>query len=146
MAAAVGLDPPVPGLASASRNATAAGPAGPAAGTRALILLSCLLLLVWSHAEKKRVPGGLQRVWIDSPLLLGELTHLSRRSLVLSGLGPAPDLREVHLDRHRHRQQLLQQEVRRHREGLAERRGDPHHQQVGSVRRQLQEPVLIPEL
>lgn len=59
MAAAVGLEPPVPGLVSVSRNATAAGPAGSAAGTRALILLSCLLLLVWSHTEKKRVPGGL---------------------------------------------------------------------------------------
>lgn len=75
MAAAVGLDPPVPGLVSASRNATAAGPAGSAVGTRALILLSCLLLLVWSHTEKKRVPGGLRRVWTDSLLLLGELTQ-----------------------------------------------------------------------
>lgn len=57
--AAVGLDAQVPGLVSASQNASASGSSGTSAGTRALILLICLLLLVWSHTEKKRVPGGL---------------------------------------------------------------------------------------
>lgn len=57
--AAVSLDAQVPKLVSASQNATASGSPGTSAGTRALIILTCLLLLVWSHTEKKRVPGGL---------------------------------------------------------------------------------------
>lgn len=59
--AAVGLDAEVPQLVSASPNATAAGSPGAAAGARALIALGCLLmlLLAWSHSEKKSVPGGL---------------------------------------------------------------------------------------
>lgn len=57
--AAVGLDAQVPELVSAPQNATASGSPGTCAGTRALIILSCLLLLVWSHTEKKHVPGGL---------------------------------------------------------------------------------------
>lgn len=53
--AAVGLDAEV--LVSVSPNATEAESPGSSAGTRALIILTCLLLLVWSHTEKKRVPG-----------------------------------------------------------------------------------------
>uniref|UniRef100_A0A674ME26 aromatase n=1 Tax=Takifugu rubripes TaxID=31033 RepID=A0A674ME26_TAKRU len=53
--AAVGLDAEV--LVSVSPNATEAESPGSSAGTRALIILTCLLLLVWSHTEKKSVPG-----------------------------------------------------------------------------------------
>lgn len=65
--AAVGLDAQVPVLVSTSQNATVSGSPGTSAGTRALIILTCLLLLVWSHTEKKHVPGGL-RIWIESLL------------------------------------------------------------------------------
>lgn len=54
--AAVGLDAEVE-LVSVSPNATEAESPGSSAGTRALIILACLLLLVWSHTEKKSVPG-----------------------------------------------------------------------------------------
>lgn len=57
--AAVGLDAEVPKLVSVPLNATEAGSLGSSAGTRALIILTCLLLLVWSHKEKKSVPGEL---------------------------------------------------------------------------------------
>ncbi|CAF99837.1 unnamed protein product, partial [Tetraodon nigroviridis] len=65
--AAVGLDAQAPVLVSTSQNATVSGSPGTSAGTRALIILTCLLLLVWSHTEKKHVPGGL-RIWIESLL------------------------------------------------------------------------------
>uniref|UniRef100_H3CVV9 aromatase n=1 Tax=Tetraodon nigroviridis TaxID=99883 RepID=H3CVV9_TETNG len=55
--AAVGLDAQAPVLVSTSQNATVSGSPGTSAGTRALIILTCLLLLVWSHTEKKHVPG-----------------------------------------------------------------------------------------
>lgn len=53
--AAVGLDAEVAELVSVSTNATEAGSPG-ASGV--LIILTCLLLLVWNHAEKTSVPGG----------------------------------------------------------------------------------------
>lgn len=53
---AVGLDAEVE-LVSVSPNATEAESPGSSAGTRALLILTCLLLLVWSHTEKKSVPG-----------------------------------------------------------------------------------------
>lgn len=54
--AAVGLDAEVE-LVSVSPNATEAESPGSSAGTRALIILTCLLLLAWRHTEKKSVPG-----------------------------------------------------------------------------------------
>lgn len=44
-------------LVSMSPNATAVGSPGISVATRALTLLICLLLVAWSHTEKKTVPG-----------------------------------------------------------------------------------------
>lgn len=53
----VGLDAIVADLVSMSPNATAAGSLDISVATRALILLICLLLITWSHTDKKTVPG-----------------------------------------------------------------------------------------
>lgn len=53
----VGLDTIVTDLVSMSPNATAVGSLGISVATRTLILLMCLLLVAWSHADKKTVPG-----------------------------------------------------------------------------------------
>lgn len=53
----VGLDAIVADLVSISSNATAVGSPGISVATRTLILLICLLLVVWSHTDKKNVPG-----------------------------------------------------------------------------------------
>lgn len=53
----VDLDAVVADLVSMSPNATAVGSPGISVATTALILLICLLLVAWSHTEKKTVPG-----------------------------------------------------------------------------------------
>lgn len=45
-------------LVSMSPNATAVGSPGISMATRTLILLVCLLLVAWSHKDKKTVPGS----------------------------------------------------------------------------------------
>ncbi|KAM9350764.1 aromatase-like [Symphorus nematophorus] len=53
----VGLDAIVADLVSMSPNATAVGSPGISVATRTLILIVCLLLVAWSHTDKKNVPG-----------------------------------------------------------------------------------------
>lgn len=55
----VGLEAALADLVSTSLNATAVGSPGISMATRTLILLVCLLLVAWSHAEKRTTaPGG----------------------------------------------------------------------------------------
>nr|AHZ08827.1 cytochrome P450 family 19 subfamily A polypeptide 1a [Scatophagus argus] len=53
----VGLDSVVADLISMSPNATAVGSPGISVAARTLMVLTCLLLAAWSHAEKKTIPG-----------------------------------------------------------------------------------------
>lgn len=53
----VALDAMAADLVSMSPNATADASPGISMATRTLILLVCLLLVAWSHADKKAVPG-----------------------------------------------------------------------------------------
>ncbi|NP_001290276.1 aromatase-like [Larimichthys crocea] len=53
----VRLDAMVTELVSMPPNATAVGSPGISMATRTLILLVCLLLVAWSHTDKKTVPG-----------------------------------------------------------------------------------------
>ncbi|XP_059206847.1 aromatase [Centropristis striata] len=53
----VALDATVGHLVSMSLNATAVGSPGITAATRTLILFVCLLLVAWSHTDKKTAPG-----------------------------------------------------------------------------------------
>nr|ABA26927.1 aromatase [Micropogonias undulatus] len=53
----VRLDAMVAELVSMPPNATAVGSPGISMATRTLILLTCLLLVAWSHTDKKTVPG-----------------------------------------------------------------------------------------
>lgn len=53
----VGLGAIEADLVSMSPNATAVGSPGISVATRTLILLVCLLLVAWSHTDKKTVPG-----------------------------------------------------------------------------------------
>ncbi|XP_061669784.1 aromatase isoform X4 [Syngnathoides biaculeatus] len=53
----VDLEAMVSELGPAARNATAGAAAGTSVATGTLILLFCLLLVAWSHTEKRRVPG-----------------------------------------------------------------------------------------
>lgn len=55
----VGLDGILTDVVSASANATAVQPLAVSVATRTLILLVCLLLVVWSHTDRKTVPGEL---------------------------------------------------------------------------------------
>lgn len=82
--AAVGLDAEVAELVSVSTNATEAGSHGASAGTRVLIILTGLLLLVWNQAEKTRVPGGL-------------VTSLSKSLIFRMNSGRNTFLSQVHL-------------------------------------------------
>lgn len=54
----VGLEAVAADLVSVSPNTTVVGLSGISVATTALTLLVCLLLVVWSHAEKNAVPGG----------------------------------------------------------------------------------------
>ncbi|GAA6218865.1 cytochrome P450 aromatase [Lates japonicus] len=53
----VGLETVLADLVSMSPNASAAGSPGISVATRTLMLLVCLLLVAWSHTDKKTVPG-----------------------------------------------------------------------------------------
>lgn len=53
----VGLDAVAADLVSVSPNTTSVGSPGISVATRALALLMCVLLVAWSHTEKKTVPG-----------------------------------------------------------------------------------------
>ncbi|XP_077419299.1 aromatase [Vanacampus margaritifer] len=44
-------------LAPTSQNATAGAAVGISVATRSLLLMVCLLLVAWGHADKRRVPG-----------------------------------------------------------------------------------------
>lgn len=44
-------------LVSAPSNVTESQSSGIAVATRTLLLLACLLLVVWSHADRKTIPG-----------------------------------------------------------------------------------------
>uniref|UniRef100_A0A8D3BI41 aromatase n=1 Tax=Scophthalmus maximus TaxID=52904 RepID=A0A8D3BI41_SCOMX len=54
----VGLEAALADLVSTSLNATAVGSPGISMATRTLILLVCLLLVAWSHAEKRTTAPG----------------------------------------------------------------------------------------
>lgn len=77
--------------------------------TRSLILLVCLLLMVWSHSEKKTIPGEFDalnfKIGIYHKLLM--IYVLCNRTFFLFGFGPAYVLFEIHLDWYWHSQQLL---------------------------------------
>lgn len=53
----VDLETVLADLVSMSPNATAAGSSGISVATRTLMLFVCLLLVAWSHTDKKTVPG-----------------------------------------------------------------------------------------
>lgn len=53
----VGFDTIVEDLVSISSNVTAVRSPGISVATSTLILLICLLLAAWSHADKNTVPG-----------------------------------------------------------------------------------------
>ncbi|XP_071345146.1 aromatase [Trachinotus anak] len=77
----VGLDGILVDLVSTSPNATAAQSLGISVATRSLILLVCLLLVAWSHTDKKAVPGP------SFCLGLGPL--LSYMRFIWTGIGTA---------------------------------------------------------
>ncbi|KAM9366606.1 aromatase [Symphorus nematophorus] len=52
-----GLDTILADLVSMSPNTTVVGSPGISMATRTLILIACLLLVAWSHTDKKTVPG-----------------------------------------------------------------------------------------
>ncbi|XP_053178503.1 aromatase [Scomber japonicus] len=77
----VGLDAIVSDLVSVSQNATAAGSPGISAATRTLLLLVCLLLVAWSHTDKKTIPGP--------SFCLGVGPLLSYLRFIWTGIGTA---------------------------------------------------------
>ncbi|XP_061669782.1 aromatase isoform X2 [Syngnathoides biaculeatus] len=60
-------------LGPAARNATAGAAAGTSVATGTLILLFCLLLVAWSHTEKRRVPGGSSRDGLPTDTNIGDV-------------------------------------------------------------------------
>ncbi|XP_044209679.1 aromatase [Thunnus albacares] len=79
--APVGLDTIVSDLVSVSQNATVAGSMGISVSTRTLILLFCLLLVAWSHTDKKTAPGP--------SFCLGVGPLLSYLRFIWTGIGTA---------------------------------------------------------
>lgn len=72
----VRLDAMVTELVSMPPNATAVGSPGISMATRTLILLVCLLLVAWSHTDKKTVPGMLTSGLCDAAILLCICTEI----------------------------------------------------------------------
>ncbi|XP_056239227.1 aromatase [Seriola aureovittata] len=77
----VGLDGILADLVSMSPNATAVQSPGVSVATRTLILLVCLLLVAWSHTDKKTVPGP--------SFCLGVGPLLSYMRFIWTGIGTA---------------------------------------------------------
>ncbi|XP_047195178.1 aromatase-like [Hippoglossus stenolepis] len=68
-------------LVSTSPNATAVGTPGVSVATRTLILLVCVLLVAWSHTDRRTVPGP--------PFCLGLGPLLSYVRFMWTGIGTA---------------------------------------------------------
>uniref|UniRef100_A0A3Q0QRU3 aromatase n=1 Tax=Amphilophus citrinellus TaxID=61819 RepID=A0A3Q0QRU3_AMPCI len=77
----VGLDAMMPDLVSMTPNTTAFQSPGISLATRTLILLVCLLLVAWSHTDKKTVPGP--------SFCLGLGPFLSYLRFIWTGIGTA---------------------------------------------------------
>ncbi|XP_034428940.1 aromatase [Hippoglossus hippoglossus] len=77
----VGLGAALGDLVSTSPNATAVGTPGVSVATRTLILLVCVLLVAWSHTDRRTVPGP--------PFCLGLGPLLSYVRFMWTGIGTA---------------------------------------------------------
>lgn len=72
----VGLDAMVADLVSMSPNATAVGSPGVSVTTRTLLLVCLMLLVAWSHTDKKPVPGRFSGHLLSSVTILTSSLNL----------------------------------------------------------------------